>query len=193
MADDSIENLDHEGWFNFAEFYSWIVYNNPNFSTFIELGVWTGRSIAFLAQTLKLYYPTGDKIHIYGVDLFENTYKWQKKDLREIVENVYDIYDRHLKREGVRNFITDIKDYSWAAAAQFDDNSVDFVFIDADHRYESVVKDIDAWLPKIKKGGIISGHDFTYAVTTENGVSQAVRERFDDFQQFAGSVWWKKI
>ena len=38
----------------------------------------------------------------------------------------------------------------------------DFVFIDGDHRYESVRRDIQAWLPKVRPGGIMGGHDCEY-------------------------------
>ena len=40
------------------------------------------------------------------------------------------------------------------------DRSLDFVVIDAEHGYESVVADISAWLPKLKQGGVLFGHDY---------------------------------
>jgi hypothetical protein len=53
-----------------------------------------------------------------------------------------------------------IDDWSVSAAKQFTDQSLDFVYIDADHSYESCLADIDAWHPKIRVGGILSGHDY---------------------------------
>ena len=47
------------------------------------------------------------------------------------------------------------------ASEDFLDNSLDFVFIDANHHYEFVVEDIAKWSAKIKPGGIISGHDYS--------------------------------
>ena len=46
------------------------------------------------------------------------------------------------------------------AAHAMPDNTLDFCFIDADHRYEAVNQNIELWLPKIKSGGIICGHDY---------------------------------
>lgn len=47
------------------------------------------------------------------------------------------------------------------AAKDFLDESLDFVFIDANHHYEFVVEDIAKWSEKVKKGGIVSGHDYS--------------------------------
>lgn len=46
------------------------------------------------------------------------------------------------------------------AAKEIPDGSLDFVFIDADHSYEGVRRDILAWRPKLKLGGLLSGHDY---------------------------------
>ena len=42
----------------------------------------------------------------------------------------------------------------------FKDDFIDMIYIDGDHRYDYVINDIKLWLPKIKKGGIIAGHDY---------------------------------
>ena len=61
------------------------------------------------------------------------------------------------------------------AAKQYEDNSLFFVFIDGSHLYESVKEDIQAWLPKVKSGCFIGGHDIDQ--TEEfNGVRKAVDE-----------------
>lgn len=49
---------------------------------------------------------------------------------------------------------------SVAAAAQCEDGYYDVVYIDANHKFEYVLEDIVAWLPKIRPGGLISGHDY---------------------------------
>lgn len=45
------------------------------------------------------------------------------------------------------------------AASIFKDQSCDFVFIDGDHSFEATMRDIEMWMPKVKPGGILCGHD----------------------------------
>lgn len=56
------------------------------------------------------------------------------------------------------------------------DESLDFVFIDGDHGYDSVINDIREWAKKVKKGGIVSGHDYLHMASGNVGVVQAVDE-----------------
>lgn len=50
--------------------------------------------------------------------------------------------------------------FSAEVAIGFDDNSLDFVYIDGNHRLESVIEDISLWSKKVRPGGIVAGHDF---------------------------------
>jgi hypothetical protein len=87
---------------------------------------------------------------------------------------------------------TVLKATSVQAASLVLDGSVDLVFIDADHSYEGVKADIEAWLPKVKAGGWIGGHD--YKSPRFPGVERAVRERFDQVEHGANSTWfWRMI
>ncbi len=63
---------------------------------------------------------------------------------------------------------------SLVAATKVEDGSLDFVFIDADHSYEAVRADIRAWLPKLKPGGLLCGHDYLHPKCP--GVAMAVDE-----------------
>lgn len=64
------------------------------------------------------------------------------------------------------------------AAPQFEDNSLDFVYIDAQHHYEAVIEDLTLWAPKVRPGGVIAGHDYLDGEIGGNrfGVKQAVDE-----------------
>ncbi len=61
----------------------------------------------------------------------------------------------------------------------YEDESFDYIYIDSDHRYEQTVRDIAQWWPKVKKGGILAGHDYN-ARNKEYGVIQAVDEFVKD-------------
>ena len=54
-----------------------------------------------------------------------------------------------------------IRKPSAEAVKDFNDGSLDFVYIDGNHQYEYVVEDIAQWSKKVKKGGIVSGHDYS--------------------------------
>ncbi len=95
------------------------------------------------------------------------------------------MYNLNLNEAGVRNDIIDVCSRSDKAADIFSDRSVDFVFIDASHDHDSVVRDIGAWLPKIRRGGILSGHDYSFV-----GVNSAVKSFFGNTaRHLKGDVW----
>lgn len=73
------------------------------------------------------------------------------------------------------------------AASGFEDGSLDFVFIDADHSYEAVKADIATWLPKVRPGGWITGHDYNPHLFP--GVVKAVKEAFPSFEVHDDCVW----
>ena len=62
-----------------------------------------------------------------------------------------------------------VRDYSLRAAAGYADAFFDWVYLDADHRYESVAADIAAWWPKVRPGGVLAGHDFVFDGDFEGG------------------------
>lgn len=79
------------------------------------------------------------------------------------------------------------------AAGTVPDGSQDFVFIDADHRYEAVVADIARWRPKVRAGGLISGHDFDPGWP---GVMQAVTESIGEANvtiHTPSSIWFARV
>jgi uncharacterized Rossmann fold enzyme len=81
---------------------------------------------------------------------------------------------RAVERFGARAKI--IRKPSIEAAKDIGDNSLDFVFIDADHSYEGCKADILAWHPKLKAGGLLSGHDYNNTDYPCFGVDKAVDE-----------------
>jgi len=67
-----------------------------------------------------------------------------------------------------------VKKHSVEAARDIPDGSLDFVYIDANHWYEYVVADLAAWVPKVRSGGIVAGHDYEEQLEEDNCVSLAV-------------------
>lgn len=79
---------------------------------------------------------------------------------------------------------------SLEATKLVEDESLDFVFIDGMHTYEAVKEDIKAWLPKIKKGGILSGDD--YRGKHAKKVQPAVDELLDNVTNIA-RTWFVEV
>lgn len=62
------------------------------------------------------------------------------------------------------------------AAAKIDGESLDWVYIDADHHYDEVHADLEAWWPKVRPGGVFAGHDYCILEGGIDGVIVAVNE-----------------
>ena len=83
-----------------------------------------------------------------------------------------------------------IRDTSEGSLPLFPDFYFDFVFIDSLHDYESCLKDIHIWMPKVAKGKILGGHDYSHG--GHPGVTKAVQKAFplEKIRQEKGKVWW---
>ena len=81
--------------------------------------------------------------------------------------------------------IIKVKLPSVEAAKLYADHSLDFVYVDADHAYASVIEDITAWKNKVKQGGFIAGHD-SYMPE----VLQAVRDCLGEPDHFFTDTSW---
>jgi hypothetical protein len=70
----------------------------------------------------------------------------------------------------------------------FPDESLDFVYIDGNHEYSYVVQDIKLWCPKVKKGGIVAGHDYLDIDWYDHEYSEKNKNKYmwGDGQHFIG-------
>jgi len=152
---------DIYGFFTWPQLYDDMVKKFPSGSHFVEVGVLEGLSLSHLI--LKVI-ESGKDISITAVDWF---CEQSGGSLINFISNM----------KLVRNKFDLIIDFSINASHEFKDKSLDFVFIDASHDYENVKADILAWIPKIKEGGVIAGHDY---VEDYSGVMKAVDEIFGD-------------
>jgi hypothetical protein len=131
-------------------------------------------------------------LKLYGVDI------WQRKTVKEYrgtkINREYVYFDDpeyaikkfNERTAPFKDRLTILLGCSWEMGKNVTDNSLDFVFIDADHHYEPVKRDIIAWAPKLKPGGMISGHDIHI-----NTVLQAVQELIPDFKLVGVDHCWE--
>jgi predicted O-methyltransferase YrrM len=82
-----------------------------------------------------------------------------------------------LRQHGKRSVC--IKGISHIVSPLFADDSLDFIYIDANHDYDSIKRDLNCWWPKLRSGGLFSGHDYFVHTSKNNmvfGVIEAVNE-----------------
>lgn len=146
-----------EGWFNYPDMFAYGVQQVPDDCHVVEIGTWKGQSSAFLAVELI---NSGKKFKLDCIDNFTGSViepgQMLDKDNQE--GRLLDVFKNNMKP--VEGYYTAIQGDSAETASLYEDESLDFVFIDASHDYESFKKDLFAWFPKVKIGGLIGGHDY---------------------------------
>lgn len=148
-----------------------------------EIGVSTGRFSVYLCGV-------DPDMHMLAVD------EWiERPDNTAPGQQTYvgwnnELWMQRLKRISAvlfQNRITVRRMDSVKAANTVIDDALDFVFIDADHSYAGCKADIAAWAPKVRKGGMVSGHDYNDAWP---GVKEAVNELGQRITVLPDSVWF---
>lgn len=179
--------MDHfhqniQGWFHCEALYRDMVAEAADGAVFVEIGAWKGKSTAFMAVEII---KSGKKLRFYVVDNFKGSEEHKDEDvvkdgtlLAQFVDNIAPVH------RSVNLCIDDSAD----AANLFPKMSVDFAYIDAAHDYESVRRDILAWLPRMKPGGLLAGDDYEYWP----GVRQAVDELLPGATH-EGNVWQVRV
>lgn len=121
----------------------------------VEIGVDHGETTRYLLRHCK------QLCHLYAVD------PWIHRDSRyEIVKQQLSRYDN----------CTLIRKTSHEAACEIPDE-LDFIFVDGNHSFKGVLSDLRDYVPKIKSGGLLTGHDWT-CVRSDFGVVQACEKYF---------------
>jgi len=146
-----------EGWFNYPDMFSYAVQHAPQEAHFVEIGTWKGQSSAYLAVEII---NSGKNIKLDCIDSFAGSpiEPGQMYDADILNNRLYDVFINNMKP--VEGKFTPIISDSAEAAALYEDESLDFVFIDASHDFESIKRDITAWFRKVKVGGLFAGHDY---------------------------------
>jgi len=148
-------------------------FKEMNFKVGAEIGVSFG-------MNLELYCKAGLKM--YGIDQWQDYEDEKYRPIsylmrRKIVTKTFDdVYKLAIERLSPYPNCTLIKKMSIDALADIPNNSLDFVYIDGNHKYGYVAMDLMKWSEKVRKGGIISGHDYYYFKKSRSnrGVKHAV-------------------
>ncbi len=102
-----------------------------------------------------------------------------------------DVFAARWKLRGFKDSVGFVYKSSEVAVDGFRDGSLDFVYIDGNHCYESVYRDMCLWYRKVRSGGVFGGHDFDYV---HNGVMVAVLDFVDsndlEFFDIVDGDWW---
>lgn len=155
-----------------------------------EVGVHQGLSMSYILQACR---NNGNRI--YAVDIWKMrsdfadsvipgpgfeiaNFAWERGvdlDSTGTMRDISGVFKSNIKELGYEDLVECMQMPSVAASKQFTEHFFDLVFIDAGHTFEQVRADIKAWLPKVKDGGILAGHDYR---VDWPGVIEAVHEAF---------------
>ena len=152
-----------QDWFTYPDLYKSMVEKFPSGSKFVEVGSWKGKSSSYMCVEIA---NSQKDIEFFCVDHFLGSVEHKGY---EDLPQLYETFISNMKP--VEKYYKVLKMTSTEAADTFEDASLDFVFIDAGHEYENVKSDIQAWLPKVKTGGVLAGHDIS-----SSPVNEAVNE-----------------
>ena len=168
-------------WFGFDDIYKEQVEAAQDGAHFIEVGCFLGKSAAFMIVEII---NSGKNIQFDMIDHWNGSSEHQDMDIIK-EKGLYETFRSNmLPFSGYRN-TRSIRMNSVDAAQIYSDESLDFVFIDASHEEQDVKNDIDAWLPKVKKGGVLAGDDWGF-----EAVVNAVQSKFDNTQyNIRGRSW----
>ena len=141
------------------------IYHDLGYQVGAEIGVGGGIFSEMICQEIP-------SVKLYAVDawmIYDSYDDFRNQDYLE------DDYARTLQK--LKSFdVTIIRKFSMDAVKQFENGSLDFVYIDANHEAPYVEDDIRAWSKKVRPGGMVSGHDYA-------NMHQAVIEAVDKYAQ----------
>ena len=129
------------------------------YELFAELGFKVGGEIGlFRGRNAKLMFNVIPGLKLYGVEPFaDQEYTTTDPKSLEHITNMKEQVSRRLEKENV----IIIDKFSEDAVKDVPYDSLDFVYIDGDHSYDYAMLDIILWARRVRKGGIVSGHDYT--------------------------------
>lgn len=156
----------------------------PPSVTMVEVGSFAGESAEEFLKHEKI-------LHLHAVDPWQNGY--DPNDPASSVTGLpYIEAEFDFRMKAFPSRWTKHRLPSDVAVKNFKDRSLDFVYIDAVHTFDGVISDITYWLPKVRIGGFIGGHD--YDCTVFPGVVKAVNKVFGSPDKtFSEHSWIKAV
>jgi len=143
----------------------------------VEVGVFAGDLSRRLLARPDLHLTMVDSWRGEGADYHGDSGDFHATLTQQEQDNYYELTRTVTAFAGERGKI--LRASSQDAVLQVPDESLDFVFIDADHSYEGAARDIAAWSRKVKIGGLLAGHDYENEGFPKFGVTRAVNEWSD--------------
>ena len=154
--------------------------NFPKNSIGAEIGVDAGGNC--MNNLLPIVKPK----MLYLIDIWDDLYPTDRNLSINKVNNHLQLkkikkikYDKIVKNLGHSDNIKILKYDSSEACKYIEDNTLDWVYIDGCHTYESVTNDLNNYYPKVKKGGIISGDDYNEM----DEILKESKKAIDDFMK----------
>ncbi len=118
-----------------------------------EIGTWTGENAKIMLRADK-------RVKLYTIDGYSHTTLCFTGDVmsKEEVDKIEKTAEENLTPYGERR--VKVRKQSEEAYKDFPDEYFDYIYIDGDHHYKTIKNDINIWYPKLKKGGVMGGHDW---------------------------------
>ena len=182
------------GWFDQETLFSQMVYscNDTDKHKFVEIGSWKGRSSCYMGVEIlnskkNIQFDCIDTW--LGSDEHRDSKSNHYEPLLETKDGLYDVFIRNI--EPIQSVVNPIRMSSIEASKLYEDESLDFVYIDGAHDYDSVYEDIKHWYPKVKNRGYIAGDDFEEDAWP--GVYWAIKKYFNnDVNVIRDTTWIKQ-
>lgn len=154
---------DIEGWFSPADArFVRLICSNIYHGYVVELGVFAGKSTAVMAPICLC-----NDTKYFAIDNFQGSSNPRDEaTVHQKNRDIQQLFETNMEQMGLKDHIRIMKSDSSKASRLFEDNEIDFCFIDSDHSPVAVRKDIESWWPKIKKGGFLGGHDYPSPLRT---------------------------
>jgi len=128
---------------------------------FFEMGFTKGAEVGVeRGMYSEILLRNNPNLHLYSIDAWRAYKGYRDHVTQEACDALFQETAHRLAPYQDRNTL--IRKYSMEAIGDFEDESLDFVYIDANHEFQHVVDDICEWQKKVKVGGIVAGHDYIY-------------------------------